>query len=172
MHNNMIWFNRKFEFVLQPDVFPMIVERLRGTPARLEERVAGLPTSALIHRVDKLWTIKEQIGHLLDLEELWFGRTEDFLNGVERLSAADLENRKTHEANHNQTERDSLLSSFRKSRLLHVEKLDRMTEHDVIRTALHPRLEQSMRMLDHVWFIAEHDDHHLAVITKLMDAAN
>jgi hypothetical protein len=36
------------------------------------------------------------------------------------------------------------------------------------RTALHPRLGTPMRLLDHVLFIAEHDDHHLARISWLL----
>jgi hypothetical protein len=36
------------------------------------------------------------------------------------------------------------------------------------RTALHPRLNVPMRVLDWAYFIAEHDDHHLAQITVLL----
>jgi hypothetical protein len=32
------WFDRKFELGLPPEAIPEIIERLRGTPARLEER--------------------------------------------------------------------------------------------------------------------------------------
>jgi len=35
------------------------------------------------------------------------------------------------------------------------------------RTALHPRLQQPMRVLDMAFFTAEHDDHHLARMTEL-----
>jgi hypothetical protein len=38
---------------------------------------------------------------LYDLEQLWYGRIEDFLSGEKTLRAADLSNTKTHEANHN-----------------------------------------------------------------------
>ena len=36
------------------------------------------------------------------------------------------------------------------------------------RTMLHPRLKQPMRLVDHLFFAAEHDDHHLAVIWELL----
>jgi len=37
-------------------------------------------------------------------------------------------------------------------------------------TLLHPRLRTPMRLLDHLHFVAEHDDHHLAKIRELMRA--
>jgi hypothetical protein len=36
------------------------------------------------------------------------------------------------------------------------------------RTLLHPRLKQPMRLVDHLFFVAEHDDHHLAKIWELI----
>jgi hypothetical protein len=35
---------------------------------------------------------------------------------------------------------------------------------------MHPRLKQPMRLVDHLFFVAEHDDHHLALIRELLDA--
>lgn len=36
----MKWFDRKFTFDLPASMYPNVVERLRGTPARLEDIVA------------------------------------------------------------------------------------------------------------------------------------
>ena len=49
-----------------------------------------------------------------------------------------------------------------------VERLDAYDEAFVQRTALHPRLNVRIRILDLVFFIAEHDDHHLARISELI----
>jgi hypothetical protein len=35
------------------------------------------------------------------------------------------------------------------------------------RSALHPRLGTELRLLDHLVFVAEHDDHHIARILAL-----
>jgi hypothetical protein len=35
---------------------------------------------------------------------------------------------------------------------------------------LHPRLKQPMRLVDHLYFVAEHDDHHLARIWEMIEA--
>jgi len=37
----------------------------------------------------------------------------------------------------------------------------------VTRTAAHPRLKRELRLIDHMEFVVEHDDHHLAVISAL-----
>jgi hypothetical protein len=35
----------------------------------------------------------------------------------------------------------------------------------------HPRLKTPMRLVDHLYFVAEHDDHHLARIWELVNTA-
>src|SRR3972149_2854707 len=65
------WFERQFPTGLPAELFPVVVERLRGTPARLEERLQTLPPTALTRRSGSTWSIQENAGHLLDLEPLW-----------------------------------------------------------------------------------------------------
>lgn len=42
-----------------------------------------------------------------------------------------------------------------------------MSAQELMRTAAHPRLGQPMSVVDLCFFVAEHDDHHLATITEL-----
>lgn len=161
------WFERLFTFDLPVWMYPNVVERLRGTPARLEELVASLNTSVLTRRDGEDWSIQENAGHLWDMELLWFGRLDDVLNGQKTLRVADLTNRKTYDANHNANLLANILAAFRRERLELVRRLDELNEAQVQQTALHPRLQQPMRVLDHAFFMAEHDDHHLAQITRL-----
>ena len=167
MVQKMKWFDRKFSFDLPLWMYPNIVERLRGTPARAEEIVRNLSPNVLTRREEERWSIQENLGHLLDLEPLWSGRVEDILNGKERLREADLKNRKTHEADHNSSSMQSIQDSFRETRMRFVRMLDELDETSTASSALHPRLEQPMRLLDLIFFVAEHDDHHLAQITRL-----
>jgi len=74
------WFDRKFDFNVEQNIFPSIIERLKGTPARLEEKVQSVTEDKLVVRLKETWSIKENIGHLIDLEPLWMGRLEDILN--------------------------------------------------------------------------------------------
>ena len=76
-------------------------------------------------------------------------------------------NRKTYEADHNEKPVNVLLTAFRTKRLKFVERLEELDEEIVERTALHPRLNQPMRIIDMAFFTAEHDDHHIARIIAL-----
>jgi uncharacterized damage-inducible protein DinB len=163
----MEWFKRKFAFDLPLEMYPNIVERVRGTPARLEELTRGLSPEVLTQREGDKWSIQEQAGHLLDLEELWMKRLDDFEAGRETLFAADLTNRKTHEANHNAGSIENILAQFREERMAFVARLDSYDEAFVQRTGVHPRLNKPMRVIDLIFFIAEHDDHHLVRISDL-----
>lgn len=165
------WFERRFEFDSPNTLFPNIVERVRGTPARVEERVRGVATSTLTRRVNETWSIQENVGHLLDLEPLWLTRAGDLAAGAAVLTAADLDNRKTHQANHNALPLASILEAFRRERGRFVAVLDRADAALLERTALHPRLQSPMRLIDLVLFVAEHDDHHLARIGELLKTA-
>ncbi|MFY9822853.1 MAG: DinB family protein [Thermoanaerobaculia bacterium] len=161
------WTDRHFAFDLPEALFPVVVERLRGTPARIEDKVRSLPASRLTRREGEAWSIQEHIGHLLDLDELHAGRLDDFLAGAPVLRAADMTNRKTHEAGHNGRPVSELLADFRRERERFVARLDAWDPALVSLTALHPRLQKPMRVIDMAFFTAEHDDHHLARMTEL-----
>ncbi|MEQ9423003.1 MAG: DinB family protein [Cyclobacteriaceae bacterium] len=162
------WFQRKFDFNFEQNIFPSIVERLSGTSIRLDAKIAPISVELLGFKPDGGWSIKENIGHLIDLEPLWQGRLEDILNGNEELRPADLENKKTHLANHNKVEIGALLTEFRNVRQKTLDQLIKLTPEDVYKTALHPRLKTPMRTMDLFLFVAEHDDHHLARINEII----
>ena len=169
MVERMMWFERKFSFDLLPVwMYPNVVERVRGTPARLEDLTRSLPREILTGRDGDKWSIQEQAGHLLDLEQLGMNRLDDYEAGRETLYAADLENRRTHEANHNADTIENILATFRTERMEFVWRLDEYDAAFVERTALHPRLKMKIRVIDLAFFIAEHDDHHLARISELI----
>jgi hypothetical protein len=51
-----------------------------------------------------------------------------------------------------------------------VDRLAKLQAADFARTKLHPRLKQAMPLVDHLYFVAEHDDHHLAKIWEIIHA--
>lgn len=164
--NRTLWFDRTFHLGLPVDVLPNILERLRGTSARLEETIHSLPSTILTEKTDGKWSIQEHVGHLWDLEDLHDGRIDDFLNRATSLRPADLYNAKTNNANHNAAAVDTLLASFRKSRQHFVQRIETLDEATLHHLALHPRLKEQMRVVDMAYFVAEHDDHHLASIRE------
>jgi hypothetical protein len=106
--------------------------------------------------------------HLLDLEPLWLARVDDFLAEGDTLTVADLTNRKTYEANHNARQSAEILAEFRSARLRLVDRVATLQPTVFARSMLHPRLKQPMRLADHLYFAAEHDDHHLAIIWEMI----
>ena len=162
------WFDRKFDFGFTENIFPSILERLSGTPVRLEEKLKSVPSAILTNRINNTWSIKENVGHLTDLEPLWQGRLEDIIDRQLELRPADLQNTKTNLANHNEKQLNELLHSFREVRQQTIASLEEIDEEIIFRSALHPRLKTPMRTIDLFLFVAEHDDHHLARITELV----
>lgn len=165
------WFERKFDFAVYPNQFPSIIERLAGTPARLEEKVKTITEGVLVTKPGGAWSIKENIGHLTDLEPLWQGRLEDIVDGATELRPTDLQNTKTTEANHNAKPIEVLLAEFREVRARTLTMLEGLDDEILTRSALHPRLKTPMRAIDLFLFVAEHDDHHLATITAIAKQA-
>jgi uncharacterized damage-inducible protein DinB len=162
------WFERKFDLNFPVGLFPVIVERLRGTAPRIEHIVKNKSEERLSQKIDGAWSVKEQVGHLYDLEQLWYGRIEDFLAREKTLRAADLRNTKTHEANHNQKNLRQLLITFSDARNTLIQKVENLDEATASLTSLHPRLQTPMRLIDSLFFVTEHDDHHLAKIRELL----
>jgi len=164
-----IWFERKFEFTFPVELHPNLRARLRGTPARLEELTRHADAALLVKRPqpDK-WSAQEHAGHLLDLDPLWLARIEDYAAGVSQLTTADLTNRKTHEANHNARPMGEILAAFREARSALVKRAETIDPALFARSIPHPRLKTPMRLVDHLFFAAEHDDHHLAHIWQLL----
>ena len=164
----MEWTERTFSFDFPAGVFPGIVERLRGTPARIADLVDGVPHAMLIRQTANRWSVNEHIGHLIDLDELDHTRLDEFIAGAPSLSAADMTNRRTHEAGYNDVVTNTILDYFRARRSELVERLEALSDAQIVRTALHPRLQKPMRVVDWAYFVAEHDDHHLARIRELI----
>lgn len=162
------WFERKFEFTFPVQQYPNLCVRLRGTPARIEEMLREVPREVLVRKPGDKWSAQEHAGHLLDLEPLWAARVGDFLTAGSELTAADLKNRKTHEANHNARPVENILADFRAARMELLGRLAGIEPEVFARSMLHPRLKQPMRLVDHLFFAAEHDDHHLARIWELI----
>ncbi len=165
-----VWFERKFQFSFPVELYPNLLTRLRGTPARLDEVFRGRPAKLLVRKPDEKWSAQEHAGHLLDLESLWLRRVGDYMAGSEELAVADLLNRKTDESNHNARPLKHLLAEFRSAReglLMEVGELDVAL---FARAIPHPRLKTPMRLVDHLYFVAEHDDHHLARIWELLNS--
>lgn len=161
------WIDRGFPFPVAVGLFPAILARLRGTPDRLEALSMTLTQDELMQKPRKGWSVQEHIGHLLDLELLHIGRVDDFVAGKSELRPADMTNRMTDSRGHNHKPIDDVLRAFIERRNMLVDiftKIDDRT-HEV--SLWHNRLASRMRLVDLAYFVAEHDDHHIARIWEL-----
>jgi uncharacterized damage-inducible protein DinB len=162
-----IWFERTFDFSFPVEMLPNLRSRLQGAPARLEEVLRGSAAEARMAKYDGKWSAQEHGGHLSDLEPLWLVRVGDYMVGSQQLTPTDLANRKTDEAGHNERPLEEILGEFRAARARLLASVDAVDASVLSRVIPHPRLKTPMRLVDHWFFVAEHDDHHLAHIWAL-----
>ena len=161
------WVQRSFNFDFPAGLFPVIFSRLEGSILRLHALLANADDDWCSRRTTG-WSVKEHVGHLYDLGELWWKRLQDFTEGKEVLTAADMSNTRTEEAHHNESGLEKLLQQFTVERQRLLETVYGFDHIMLSRTALHPRLKQPMRLVDSLYFVAEHDDHHIAVLSGLL----
>lgn len=161
------WFERKFELITDSGLFPGIIERLEGTPYRLEDKVMKFSDEVLHKKQENKWSMQEHAGHLLNIEWLWYARFSDIINGEAYLTEADLTNQATFDANYNEQGIEDILDAFEEVRDQLISLLRTIQPTDFDKKSLHPRLNTPMKIIDLGYFIAEHDDHHLAIIQKL-----
>jgi uncharacterized damage-inducible protein DinB len=162
------WFERRFEFSFPVELQSNVRSRLRGAPGRLEETLRGAAHQTLVRKLEQKWSAQEHAGHLLDLEPLWLARVEDYVAGSAQLTTTDLANRKTDEANYNARPLEQVLAQFRAARAKLLERVNELDAFLFSQSIPHPRLKTPMRLVDHLYFVAEHDDHHLARIWELL----
>ena len=162
------WIERTFRFDYPVGKFPDLLERVRGTPARLEERLRGAGEPVLAGTDGAGWSVKQNIGHLIELDPLHVQRLEQILAGEATLLAADMTNRRTTEGGHNARPIGELLGELRRGRESLVARFEAVAENDWGRAAQHPRLRQPMRVVDILYFTAEHDDYHLVRMAQLL----
>jgi len=165
------WTDRTWTFSVPVGVFLTLLERLRGAPVRALNCWLLLEALAAV-RVNGSWSAKQHIGHLVDLHELDEQRLREFINRAAILSPADPTNLRTEHAGHDKTPTSVILHRFRFRREALVERMESLSTEDVVVVATHPRLGQPFRLIDWVYFIAEHDDHHLAAARHALRLAS
>ncbi|HEX6810175.1 MAG TPA: DinB family protein [Planctomycetota bacterium] len=165
------WTSRSFRFDYPVERIDVFLSRLRGAKARIAAAVRGLPANELKRRPGDGWSIQEHVGHLHDLEALHVRRLEELALGVATLSPADVENRATWNADHNNRTFEAVLGDFAASRAILLDRLQRLDTKGLAAQAIHPRLQRPMRAVDVAFFTAEHDDHHVTRIESLAQKA-
>ena len=167
----MPWLERSFPTGLPIGLFPALLGRFEGNLQRITATLLSVDDTGRTTRPPTgAWSIQEHAGHLLDLERLGMARLREFERAESLLSPADMSNRATNEAGYNAQPVAELIDHLAAARWEMVERLHRLTRAQIEHAAVHPRLEQPMNVVDWVFFMCEHDDHHLAHMRALARA--
>jgi len=157
------WFERNLKFGHAPEMLPFFLERLEGTIIRIEQKVKGVDDKILSEKLEGKWSIKENVGHLAEVDQIANKRMDELNAGAAVLSPAVFEPQ-----NYNPWPIEKVLDYFEKNRLSNLKKYETLTEEQLTKSSLHPRLKVLMTPVDLAWFDAEHDDHHLVKINEIL----
>ena len=142
--NTLPWFERNLKFGHPIQMLPYFLERLEGTFIRLETKVKGVPNEILSHQLNGKWSVKQNIGHLAEVDEINFRRIDEMIAGVAQLSPAVFEPKKDY----NSQEVKDVLHYFHKTRLKNIKRYSELTEIELTKSSLHPRLKELMTPVD------------------------
>lgn len=159
----MDWFEREFTFGLPPRMLPFYIERLEGAICRIEHKVTGVNDHVLSERYNGKWSIKQNIGHLAEVDIVSNKRIDEILSGVAVLSPAVFEPQ-----DYNPWPIEKVVQLFRGARLATVNKYRALSDLHLVKGSMHPRLKVMLTPVDLAWFDAEHDDHHLLKISDII----
>jgi hypothetical protein len=158
------WFERKFVFGVPAGMLPFYLERLEGTIARIETKVNGVSEDVLSNKLDGKWSVKQNIGHLAEVDEIANKRIDEMIAGLSPMSPAVFEPRNDYNA---QSIKD-VIHYFRANRLKNLIRYRNVADHELEKSSLHPRLKVQMNPVDLAYFDAEHDDHHLVRVNEIL----
>jgi len=161
------WFDRQFTFGLPKEMLPFYLERLDGTIARIEQKVKGIDDKILSEKFNGKWSIKQNIGHLAEVDQVGNKRIDEMTSGAVVLSPAVFEPQ-----DYNPWPIEKVVRFFMQTRKANLDKYKKLSEEQVIKSSLHPRLKVQLTPVDLAWFDAEHDDHHLVKINEILQATH
>ena len=161
------WSGRSFEFNFPIERFPVILDRIRGTPHRMEAKLRGVDAATLARRpagptAGGAWSLQEHVGHFKDLDLLHLKRLGEIEATAPSLSPHDMKNTATWEADYNARPYGEVWAAFLASRQTLVGRLEGWDPAELGRSAMHHRIGKPMRVVDLAFFVAEHDDYYLA----------
>ena len=161
------WTDHVFPLGIDTGWSDNIRTRLADVTIRLRHHCNNLSDEQLSNQPAGKWSIKEHVGHLIDLESLHTKRLHEFDKMQAKLSAADMSNAKTEASDHRLRSIGDLISEFSEVRKGFLRLLEQLSEDSLKHQAMHPRLLKKMRPVDLLFFTAEHDDHHIATICEI-----
>jgi len=163
------WSQRVFDYGRSLDELPVLLERVQGTTARLSNLLARQPMAKLLHREEGKWSAMEHLGHLLALQERFEPRVDDFQQRLPKLCVINLQDQDPFIQGQRSRSLGDVLEEFRLKRLRFAYRVETLHHRSLVHAAYHQCQARAMRPMDMLLWIAEHDDHHLAIVRDLLN---
>jgi len=170
MMDRQPWIDHVFNLGINIGWTQNVMSRIKDCAERLEHHCGNLSDEQLSFKPGGKWSIKEHIGHLIDLEALWINRFLQFAEFVPELIHADMSNQKTEKADHNAQPIEHLVNAFKAEREKLINCYNELSMDVQKHEAIHPRIKMPMKPVDLLFFVAEHDDHHITTISQIKDS--
>ncbi len=162
------WSDRHLAFGKGLDELPVLLERLNGTAARLVALTAHVPRERLRLRPYGSWSVAEHIGHLIYLQDRLEERVDDFAARRQELCWIDMAEQVTALERHRSQDLGDLIEEFRLKRTYFVKRVNEFDPGALRHRAINRCRGISMTAVDMVLYVAEHDDHHLAAMRRIL----
>ncbi|MCW8309963.1 DinB family protein [Sphingobacterium sp. InxBP1] len=162
------WFDRQFDSNTSSEYFDEFLKRLEHFPTVLKKLLKSCPAEVSTRKMGGKWSVNENIGHLILLEDLWRIRFRDIKEGKPDMSPADLNNTATDQSSFNNMPVEELIKHLVSEREKTIAMLRKLSGEELLKTSMHPRLQQPMNIIDLMHFVAEHDLHHVYAIQSIM----
>jgi hypothetical protein len=137
---------------------------MEGTAVRIEKKVAGVSENILSQKLNGKWSVKENIAHLAEVDEIALKRIDEMKQGITTMSPAVIQPGKDY----NKQSIQEVVEFFKTNRAKNLQKYQSLSDEDLKKSSLHPRLKVQMNAVDLALFDAEHDDHHLVRINEIL----
>ena len=162
------WSERRLDYGRDGLELPILLERSRGTPARVLELFRGRSVEQLTMHQQDHWCPLEHVAHLLELQDLFERRLDDLCALQPEVGAFDLTGQEARLRAQCSRSPGDVLEEFRLTRMAFLDRVQELNASVHRHVARHPCEGRPYRTVDMLHWIAEHDDHHLASIRSLL----
>ena len=145
-----------------------MLERVKGTTARLRNLTSHVPRERLLLRPYGQWSVVDHIGHLIYLQDRSEEHVDDFVSRRNELCQIDLSDQASILDLHRRQELGDLIEEFRLKRDYFVRRIQDMDPGALRHQALNRCRGVRMTVVDTILYLAEHDDHHLASMRSIL----
>lgn len=164
----MKWIDRTWEFNRDEKAAHLSVQILSATASKLQLLVGKTDPEQLKLRTNGKWSVNEHAGHLLTMESLWIAQLDDLVLGHENVRPWNGNNADTEAAEFNRQRLGKIIGDFEEIRMSHLNLLETYLPNALNMRAFLAEIKCDMTLADHLYFMAEHDLHHLLEIEKIL----